>query len=188
MVTSLPGECIQTIVSFRQKLYSLSPEDCRKAVPYHLHAITRHLHQNAFLLTCGGGGGEGCHLRVVPPGQLPRRPSTPKPFIEVVMFIFEWFSVQILYIFSLYSYLNILYIFSLYLWCLTVLSRIMIALSCLLSMTDPIPSCGGIVGLLIFLYDLFFLCLQWFLFGILELDGMSERNNCHIIICFTSLF
>ena len=28
----------------------------------------------------------------------------------------------------------------------------------------------------------FFLCLQWFLFGILVLDGMSERNHCHIII------
>ena len=28
----------------------------------------------------------------------------------------------------------------------------------------------------------FFVCLQWFLFGILVLDGMSERNHCHIII------
>ena len=28
----------------------------------------------------------------------------------------------------------------------------------------------------------FFLCLQWFLFGILAMDGMSERNHCHIII------
>ena len=28
----------------------------------------------------------------------------------------------------------------------------------------------------------FFLCLQWFLFGILAMDGMSERNQCHIII------
>ena len=27
-----------------------------------------------------------------------------------------------------------------------------------------------------------FLCLQWFLFGILAMDGMSERNQCHIII------
>ena len=27
-----------------------------------------------------------------------------------------------------------------------------------------------------------FLCLQWFLFGILAMDGMSERNHCHIII------
>ena len=27
-----------------------------------------------------------------------------------------------------------------------------------------------------------FLCLQWFLFGILAIDGMSERNHCHIII------
>ena len=49
---------------------------------------------------------------------------------DIVMFIFEYFLVQILYIFSIYSYLYILYIFSLYLWCLTVLSRIMIALSC----------------------------------------------------------
>ena len=28
----------------------------------------------------------------------------------------------------------------------------------------------------------FFLCLQWFLFGILAMDGMSERNHCLIII------
>ena len=28
----------------------------------------------------------------------------------------------------------------------------------------------------------FFLCLQWFPFGILAMDGMSERNQCHIII------
>ena len=30
----------------------------------------------------------------------------------------------------------------------------------------------------------FFVCLQWFLFGILAMDGMSERNHCHIIIFF----
>ena len=33
-----------------------------------------------------GGGGDGCHLRVVPPGQLHRRPSTPKRFINIVFF------------------------------------------------------------------------------------------------------
>ena len=38
-------------------------------------------------------GGDGCHLRVVPPGQLLRRPSTPKrfcllPFIEPGFSIF----------------------------------------------------------------------------------------------------
>ena len=33
-------------------------------------------------------GGDGCHLRVVPPGQLLRRPSTPKPFIEPGFVIF----------------------------------------------------------------------------------------------------
>ena len=32
------------------------------------------------------GGGDGCHLRVVPPGQLHRRPSTPKRFINIVFF------------------------------------------------------------------------------------------------------
>ena len=31
-------------------------------------------------------GGEGCHLRVVPPGQLLRRPSTPKRCINIVLF------------------------------------------------------------------------------------------------------
>ena len=29
---------------------------------------------------------------------------------------------------------------------------------------------------------IWFLCLQWFLFGILAMDGMAERNHCHIII------
>ena len=29
---------------------------------------------------------------------------------------------------------------------------------------------------------IFFLCLQWFLFGILVMDGMSERNHFHMII------
>ena len=39
-----------------------------------------------------------------------------------------------------------------------------------------------IVDLLIIPLRFFFVCLQWFLFGILVLDGMSERNHCHIII------
>ena len=30
--------------------------------------------------------GDGCHLRVVPPGQLHRRPSTPKRLINIVFF------------------------------------------------------------------------------------------------------
>ena len=34
-----------------------------------------------------GGGGDGCHLRVVPPGQLLRRPSTPKRFCFSAIFI-----------------------------------------------------------------------------------------------------
>ena len=33
------------------------------------------------------GGGAGCHLRVVPPGQLHRRPSTPKRFCLSAVFI-----------------------------------------------------------------------------------------------------
>ena len=39
------------------------------------------VHLNAY-------GGDGCHLRVVPPGQLLRRPSIPKPFIEPGFSIF----------------------------------------------------------------------------------------------------
>ena len=35
-----------------------------------------------------GKGGEGCHLRVVPPGQLLRRPSTPKPSSNQVLLFF----------------------------------------------------------------------------------------------------
>ena len=34
-----------------------------------------------------GGGGDGCHLRVVPPGQLHRRPSTPKRACLSAIFI-----------------------------------------------------------------------------------------------------
>ena len=37
-------------------------------------------------------GGEGCHLRVVPPGQLLRRPSTPKRFC-LLPFIKPGFSI-----------------------------------------------------------------------------------------------
>ena len=43
-------------------------------------------------------GGEGCHLRVVPPGQLLRRPSTPKPFIEPGFSIF--FDVKFFFVFA----------------------------------------------------------------------------------------
>ena len=49
--------------------------------------------------------GEGCHLRVVPPGQLLRRPSTPKPFIKpgfviffavkFFVFAFRWFFTEV---------------------------------------------------------------------------------------------
>ena len=42
------------------------------------------------------GGGEGCHLRVVPPGQLLRRPSTPKPFTEPGFSIFLTWSFFVL--------------------------------------------------------------------------------------------
>ena len=70
------------------------------------------------------GGGEGCHLRVVPLGQLLRRPSTPKPFIEPGFSIFlPWsflcllsggFSLRLLCLFSnsfQFKFLYILYIF-----------------------------------------------------------------------------
>ena len=77
-------------------------------------------------------GGEGCHLRVVPPGQLLRRPSTPKPFIKPGFVIFlTWsflcllsggFSLRLLclfsnsfqfkfFIYSLYIHIYIFYIF-----------------------------------------------------------------------------
>ena len=76
-------------------------------------------------------GGEGCHLRVVPPGQLLRRPSTPKPFIEpgfsmfltwsFFVFAFRWLRVfhwgcyvyfQFnFFIYSLYIHIYIFYIF-----------------------------------------------------------------------------
>ena len=55
-----------------------------------------------FIMAMWGGGG-WCRLRVVPPGQLLRRPSTPKAFIEpgfsifltwsFFVFAFRWFRV-----------------------------------------------------------------------------------------------
>ena len=45
----------------------------------------------------------------------------------------------------------------------------------------PDPQLWGHCGSTL-LYDFFFVCLQWFLFGILAMDGMSERNHSHIII------
>ena len=77
-------------------------------------------------------GGEGCHLRVVPPGQLLRRPSTPKPSSNQVL-LFFWhdvfcvcfpvvFALRLLclflnsfqfkfFIYSLYIHIYIFYIF-----------------------------------------------------------------------------
>ena len=68
-----------------------------------------------------GGGGEGCHLRVVPPGHLLRRPSTPKPFIEpgfviffdvkFFVFAFRWFFTEVvMFFFRIVFSLNSLYI------------------------------------------------------------------------------
>ena len=73
-------------------------------------------------------GGDGCHLRVVPPGQLLRRPSTPKrfcllPFIEPGFSIFcdvkffcvcfpvvQGFSLRLLCLFRIVFSSNSLYI------------------------------------------------------------------------------
>ena len=123
-----------------------------------------------------------CHLRVVPPGQLLRRPSTPKrfcllPFIKpgfsifltwsFFVFAFRWLRVfhwgcyvyfRIVFkffIYSLYIHIYIFYIFFHRTHCRSTHNSSTIC---------------------------FFLCLQCFLFGILVLDGMSERNHCHIII------
>ena len=152
-----------------------------------------------------GGGRDECHLRVFPPGQLLRRPSTPKRFClssnqvfsifcdEVFCVCFpvvQGFSLRLLclfsnclqfkfFIYSLYIHIYIFYIFSLYLWCLTVLSRIMIVLT-LNDRPDP-QLWGHCRSTHNSSMICFFLFLQWFLFGILMMDGMSERNHCHII-------
>ena len=129
-------------------------------------------------------GEEGCHLRVVPPGQLLRRPSTPKPFIEpgfsifltcFFVFAFRWLRV---FHWGCYVYFRIVFVWNslyiLYIFIFIYFIYFFIVL---------------IVDLLIIPLRFFFLCLRWFPYGILVLDGMSERNHCHIIIfslhCFT---
>ena len=54
-----------------------------------------------FFFFASSFGGEGCHLRVVPPGQLLRRPSTPKRCINIVLFS-RYYIWSILHYFSIY--------------------------------------------------------------------------------------
>ena len=146
--------------------------------------------------------GGGCHLRVVPPGQLPRRPSTPKPFIEPgfsiffdVKFFCVCFPVVQGYVYfrivfssnSLYILYIFIFIYFIYFFIVLVVPYSALAdydRSVVLTLDDrPDPQLWGHCrsthnSSMI----CFFLCLQWFLFGILATDGMSERNHCHIII------
>ena len=105
-------------------------------------------------------------------------PSTPKPFIEPGFSIFltkffcvcfpvvKGFSLRLLCLFSnsfqfkffIYSLYIHIYIFYIFFHCTHCRSTHNSSTIC------------------------FFWGLQWFLFGILVLDGMSERNHCHIII------
>ena len=163
-------------------------------------------------VTSGGGGG-GCHLRVVPPpGQLLRRPSTPKPFIEpgfsifltwsFFVFAFRWFRV---FHWGCYVYFRIVFssnsLYILYIFIFIYFIYFFIALvvpysaltdndrSVVLTLDDrPDPQLWGHCMSTHNSSMICFLCLQWFLFGILATDGMSERNHCHIIIFFISLF
>ena len=75
------------------------PSAIRGQVPYQM--VIRHIHHSLPACHLCGGGGDGCHLRVVPPGQLHRRLSTPKRFCLSAIFIepgffvfaFRWFRV-----------------------------------------------------------------------------------------------
>ena len=77
---------------------------------YMLHYVhyIRHTCSTIRIMSTKGGGGNGCHLRVVPPGQLLRRTSTPKRFcllsfiepgfsifcdVKFFVFAFRWFRV-----------------------------------------------------------------------------------------------
>ena len=64
-------------------------------------------------LTTVGGGGEGCHLRVFPPGQLLRRPSKPKPSSNQVLLFFwrEVFCVcfPVVFYWGCYVYFRIVF-------------------------------------------------------------------------------
>ena len=66
-----------------------------------------------YLTTVGGGGGEGCHLRVFPPGQILRRPSTPKPSSNQVLLFFwrEVFCVcfPVVFYWGCYVYFRIVF-------------------------------------------------------------------------------
>ena len=103
--------------------------DHRDACTY-VELVSCHLYKGMSLSS--NRGGEGCHLRVVPPGQLLRRPSTPKPSSNQVL-LFFWrevfcvcfpvvFALRLLclfsnsfqfkfFIYSLYIHFYIFYIF-----------------------------------------------------------------------------
>ena len=149
---------------------------------------------------------------MVPPGQILRRPSTPKrfcllPFIEpgfsifcdvkFFVFAFRWFRVfhwgwyvYFRIVFSSNSlYILYIFIFIYFIYFIIVLVVPYSALtdydrSVLLTLDDRPDTqlwghCRSTHNSSMIC---FFLCLQWFIFGILVMDGMSERNHCHIII------
>ena len=60
-------------------------EASQESKPYRIIRDTRDVEEVITALRSTMGG-DGCHLRVVPPGQLHRRPSTPKRFINIVFF------------------------------------------------------------------------------------------------------
>ena len=146
-------------------------------------------------------GGEGCHLRVVPPGQLLGRPSTPKPFIEPGFVIFFWREVfcvcfPVVFHWGCYVYFRIVFsLNSLYILYRFIFIYFIYFFIVLVVPYSALTDCDRFVVLV--LDDrpdpqlwghcrsthsssmlCFFLCLQWFLFGILAM----ERNQCHIII------
>ena len=145
-------------------------------------------------------GGEGCHLRVVPPGQLLRRPSTPKPSSNQVLLFFwrEVFCVcfPVVFHWGCYVYfrivssLNSLYILYIFIFIYFIYFFIVLVVpysaltdcdrSVVLVLDDrPDPQLWGHCRSTHSSSMICFLCLQWFLFGILAMD---ERNQCHIII------
>ena len=109
------------------------------------------------------------------------------------MFAFRWFFTEAVIYIRIVSSLNSLYILYIFIFIYFMYFFIVLVVpynaltncdrSVVLVLNDrPDPQLWGHCRSTHSSSMIFFLCLQWFLFGILAMDGMSERNQCHIII------
>ena len=145
------------------------------------------------LLLSQKGGGDGCHLRVVPTGQFLRRPRTPSPcdrrmfrdLLNFVCSICKLFS----HVWTVFLYVNVLLHFLMFNF--SSICVVKFLSNVFFMVFFPIARCFA-PRLLCLLSNSFLHCyqkysgslvemVQWFLFGILVMFGMSERSHCHII-------